>query len=382
MKLTKNQVDKLNIELTVHVEAADYAENERKKLAEYRRNADFKGFRKGNVPVSLIQRVYGGQILADSVNQVIGEALGKFIEDEKLNILGEPLGSEKQPEIDWQSGNDFDFVFDIALSPEVEVDVVKEDTVFNYTITVSAKEKENMASSLKKYYEERKEEKTDEEIEKEVAERFEASNKDEAAWRLNKDIRAFYVEKAGIELPEAFLKRWLLHANEGKVTEEQVESQSQEIINRIESLRRFQEAEVVLLYYPVDHEVNLKPLIEKYWHTKTILLPVSHRYSMELRPYRGKELMRRGRYSIPEPLPEEYKGKIDLMIIPGVAFDQNGNRLGRGRGYYDTFLRKHPSVYSIGVCYDSQYRHKKEIPHSYRDKPVRCVITPTKTIGE
>ena len=225
MKLTKNQVDKLNIELTVHVEAADYAEIERKKLAEYRRNADFKGFRKGNVPASLIQRVYGGQILADSVNQVIGEALGKFIDDEKLNILGEPLGSEKQPEIEWVSGNDFDFVFDIALSPEVSVDVVKEDTVFNYTITVSAKEKENMASSLKKYYEERKEEKTDEEIEKEVAERFEASNKDEAAWRLNKDIRTFYVEKAGIELPEAFLKRWLLHANEGKVTEEQLEQE-------------------------------------------------------------------------------------------------------------------------------------------------------------
>ena len=225
MKLTKNQVDKLNIELTVHVEAADYAEIERKKLAEYRRNADFKGFRKGNVPASLIQRVYGGQILADSVNQVIGEALGKFIDDEKLNILGEPLGSEKQPEIEWVSGNDFDFVFDIALSPEVSVDVVKEDTVFNYTITVSAKEKENMVSSLKKFYEERKEEKTDEEIEKEVAERFEASNKDEAAWRLNKDIRTFYVEKAGIELPEAFLKRWLLHANEGKVTEEQLEQE-------------------------------------------------------------------------------------------------------------------------------------------------------------
>jgi len=225
MKLTKNQVDKLNIELTVHVEAADYAENERKKLAEYRRNADFKGFRKGNVPVSLIQRVYGGQILADSVNQVIGEALGKFIEDEKLNVLGEPLGSEKQPEINWVSGNDFDFVFDIALTPEINVDVVKEDTVFNYTITVSAKEKENMVSSLKKFYEERKEEKTDEEIEKEVAERFEASNKDEAAWRLNKDIRTFYVEKAGIELPEAFLKRWLLHANEGKVTEEQLEQE-------------------------------------------------------------------------------------------------------------------------------------------------------------
>lgn len=176
--------------------------------------------------------------------------------------------------------------------------------------------------------------------------------------------------------------RGLMEQRRRILTPEQIAEQSQEIITKIESLHRFQEAEVVLLYYPVHHEVDLKPLIEKYWQTKTILLPVSHRKTLELRPYRGMELMRRGRYSIPEPLTETYKGKIDLMIVPGVAFDQHGNRLGRGRGYYDTFLRKHASVYSIGVCFDSQYRHNKEIPHTFRDKPVRCVITPSKTIGE
>jgi len=225
MKLTKKQVDKLNIELTMHIEAADYAANEKKKLAEYRRNADFKGFRKGNVPASLIQKVYGGQILADSVNQVVGEGLNKFIEDEKLHILGEPLSSANQPEIEWQSGNDFDFVFDLALTPEVDVEVAKEDTVFNYTITASAKEKEEMVANMKKYYEGKKEEKSDEDIEKEVAERLAENYKQEAAWRLNKDIRDFYVQKAGVELPEAFLKRWLLQANEGKVTEEQLDKE-------------------------------------------------------------------------------------------------------------------------------------------------------------
>ena len=225
MKITKKQVDKLNIELTMHIEAADYAEIERKKLAEVRRHADFKGFRKGNVPMSLIQKVYGGQVLADAVNEVVGESLGKYIDDEKLHILGEPLGSENQPEIEWTSGNDFDFVFDIALSPEIKVEVEKADSVVNYTITSSAKEKQDMVASMKKYYEGRKEEKTDEDIEKEVEERLEASNKDEAAWRLNKDIRDFYVAKAAVELPEAFLRRWLLHANEGKVTEEQLEKE-------------------------------------------------------------------------------------------------------------------------------------------------------------
>ena len=111
----------------------------------------------------------------------------------------------------------------MALSPEVDVDVVAEDEVPNYSITVSAKEKEDMAANLKKYYESKKEEKTDEEIEKEASERLKENYKSEAQWRLSKDIRDFYVNKAGVELPEAFLKRWLLHANDGKVTAEQVE---------------------------------------------------------------------------------------------------------------------------------------------------------------
>ena len=225
MKLTKNQIDKLNIELTMNIEAADYAETEKKKLAECRRKADFKGFRKGNVPMSLVQRVYGGQVLADSINEVIGEGLQKFIDDEKLHILGEPLSSEKQPEVEWESGKDFTFVFDIALSPEINVDVVAEDEIPNYTVTVSAKDKADMIENLKKYYEGKKEEKTDEEIEKEVTERLKENYRQEAAWRLSKDIRDFYVNKAAVELPEAFLKRWLLHANEGKVTAEQIDAE-------------------------------------------------------------------------------------------------------------------------------------------------------------
>ena len=75
MKLTKNQIDKLNIELTMNIEPADYAEIEKKKLADCRRRADFKGFRKGNVPMSLVQRVYGGHVLADSITEVIGTGL-------------------------------------------------------------------------------------------------------------------------------------------------------------------------------------------------------------------------------------------------------------------------------------------------------------------
>ncbi|MGM9752807.1 MAG: trigger factor [Candidatus Cryptobacteroides sp.] len=226
MKLTKNQIDKLNIELTMNIEAADYAEIEKKKLNDCRRRADFKGFRKGNVPMSLVQRVYGPQVLADSINEVIGNGLQKFIDDEKLNILGEPLSSENQKEVEWKSGNDFEFVFDLGLRPEINVDVVAEDEIPHYSITVSAKEKADMAENLKKYYEEKKdgEPKSDEEIEKEVTDRLKDNYKQESEWRLSKDIRNFYVQKAAVELPEAFLKRWLLHANE-KVNAEQLEQE-------------------------------------------------------------------------------------------------------------------------------------------------------------
>lgn len=92
-----------------------------------------------------------------------------------------------------------------------------------------------MVENLKKYYEEKnksaeeqsaaKEEKSDEDIEKEAAERLEAQFKNEAEWRLSKDIRDYFVNKAGISLPEAFLKRWLLVANQGKVTKEDIEKE-------------------------------------------------------------------------------------------------------------------------------------------------------------
>ena len=229
MNLKDKKIDSLNLELTLEIAAADYAETEKKKLAECRRRAEFKGFRKGMVPASLIQRVYGEQCLAEAVNQTISEGLEKYITDNKLNILGEPLGSKNQPELEWKSGNDFTFVFDIALSPEVNVEVEASDEIPNYSVTVSAKDKAPMIESMKKYYEEHKEEgaepKSDEDIEKEVTERLKSEYKSEAEWRLSKDIRDFYIKKAGLVLPEEFLKRWLMSANEGKVTEEQLEKE-------------------------------------------------------------------------------------------------------------------------------------------------------------
>ena len=220
MKATKKQIDDLLIELTLEIVKEDYEGIEHKKIAERKRTADFKGFRKGMVPESLIRRVYGDQILAESVNQVISKGLQDFIEENGLNVLGEPLGSENQPEVEWKDGNDFTFLFDIALYPEISVEAGKDDTVTSYNVTVSAKEKSGMKENLRKYYEEQKEEKTDEDLDKEVSERLGAEYKNEAEWKLTSDIRKYFVEKADVKLPEAFLKRWLAVNNEKMEAEE------------------------------------------------------------------------------------------------------------------------------------------------------------------
>jgi hypothetical protein len=225
MNLTKKQIDDLNLELTLEIAPEDYAEELRKKLSERRRTADFKGFRKGMVPASLIKKVYGEQALVDAVNDVITSSLDKYITDNNLHLLGEPLGSENQPELEWVDGNSFTFVFDAAISPEVNVEVEASDEIVKYSITTSAKEKASAIENVKKYYAEKKdgETKSDEEIEKDVTERLKEEHKQEAEWRLSKDIRDFYVAKAGVKLPEEFLKRWLFAANQGKISKEDIE---------------------------------------------------------------------------------------------------------------------------------------------------------------
>ena len=95
MNVTKNQIDDLNMTVSIALDKEDWAEPRKKKLNEYRRTADIRGFRRGMAPMSLIEKIHGGQALAEVVNKLVTDELNKFIEDNKLNILGEPLPSEK-----------------------------------------------------------------------------------------------------------------------------------------------------------------------------------------------------------------------------------------------------------------------------------------------
>ncbi|MBO5499374.1 MAG: hypothetical protein J5990_08260 [Bacteroidales bacterium] len=152
MKLEQNRIDDLNLELTLTVGAEDYADNRKKKLNDYRRKAEFKGFRKGMVPMSLVEKMYGQSALVDSVNDVISSELNKFINDNNLRVLGEPLPSENQPETEWVAGNEFTFKFDIAENPEISFELSKDDQVTYYTITVTEAAKNEMRDNLLRQY--------------------------------------------------------------------------------------------------------------------------------------------------------------------------------------------------------------------------------------
>ena len=152
MKIEQNRIDDLNLELTLTVTKEDYAENKKKRLNEYRKKAEFKGFRKGMVPMSLVEKMYGGNALVDSVNDIIAEALNNFIKENNLKVLGEPLPSEDNPQNEWVDGGDFTFKFDLAQNPEISFELSKEDEVPYYTINVTEAAKKEMRENLLKQY--------------------------------------------------------------------------------------------------------------------------------------------------------------------------------------------------------------------------------------
>ena len=152
MKLEQNRIDDLNLELTITVAPEDYEDNRKKRLNDYRKKADFKGFRKGMVPMSLVEKMYGPQALGDSVNDAVATQLNSFIQENNLRVLGEPLPSEDQPETVWVAGNEFTFKFDIAENPEISFELSKDDEVTYYTITVTEAAKNEMKNNLLRQY--------------------------------------------------------------------------------------------------------------------------------------------------------------------------------------------------------------------------------------
>lgn len=152
MKIEQNRIDDLNLELTLSVVKEDYQESRSNRLKDFRKKAEIKGFRKGMVPMSLVEKMYGQSALVDSVNDVISGSLNNFIRDNGFKVLGEPLPAEDQPATEWVNGNDFTFKFDMALNPEVSIELGKDDEIVYYTITATEAAKKEMADNLLRQY--------------------------------------------------------------------------------------------------------------------------------------------------------------------------------------------------------------------------------------
>lgn len=181
----------------------------------------------------------------------------------------------------------------------------------------------------------------------------------------------------GSESELKYSLRRFIRAQKKENTAAQLAAMSTEITNRVLALASWQEAGTLLLYYPLADEVDVRPLIKNAYDSgKKVLLPVVKGEELELRLYEGEASLKEGAFGIKEPTgplfaPENYD-EIQLAIIPGMAFDAAGHRLGRGKGYYDRLLPKLKAARLTGICFPFQLLD--EVPAEVHDIPVHEVV--------
>lgn len=150
MNVSQENTSKVSALIKIDIVKADYEEKVEKALRTYRQKANIPGFRKGMVPMGMIKKMVGKSILLEEINKLVSESLYNYIKDNKMNILGEPLPSESQAEIDFDKQEDFTFLFDVALAPEIDITLTDKDKIDYYHIDIDddmvAKQKEALCS--------------------------------------------------------------------------------------------------------------------------------------------------------------------------------------------------------------------------------------------
>ena len=130
MNITRENIDDLNAVLKIQVEKADYDGNVEKVLRDYRKKANIKGFRPGMVPIGLIKKMYGKAVQIDEINKVVTENIQKYLTDEKIEILGDPLPKiDDNEKIDFDTQESFTFSFELGLAPAFEIKLSKKNKV-------------------------------------------------------------------------------------------------------------------------------------------------------------------------------------------------------------------------------------------------------------
>ena len=151
MKITQNNINDLQAELKVVITPEDYQDKVDKVLKDYRKNAEIPGFRKGKVPMSVINKKYRIPVLVDEVNKLLQEDLYKYISSEKIKVLGSPMPKNGQ-KMDWENSTTFNFEFEVGLAPDLDVKITKKDKVKYYQIQADNKLVDNYANDIAKRY--------------------------------------------------------------------------------------------------------------------------------------------------------------------------------------------------------------------------------------
>ncbi len=163
-----------------------------------------------------------------------------------------------------------------------------------------------------------------------------------------------------------------------KLHKKEVLERSREIWEKLKELNEFRKAKTILFYYSIKNEVRTDFMIKEVLGSKKVALPSIKDDFIVPIEVKDLKLMKKGKFGIPEPIGDEISLKdIDLVIVPGIAFDLEGYRIGYGKGYYDNFLRKIVCK-KIGLAYDFQI--VKKLPRNSYDVPVDIIITETRII--
>ncbi len=150
MNITRENIDALNAVVKVDIAKEDYSDKVEKILSDYRRSANIPGFRKGHVPMGMVKKQYGKAVLVDEVNKLLQDALGKYLVEEKLDVLGNPL-PKPQDDLDWDA-DAFSFEFELGLAPEFDVNLKGKKAITHYNIVADEKMINNQVEHIQKQY--------------------------------------------------------------------------------------------------------------------------------------------------------------------------------------------------------------------------------------
>ena len=150
MNITRENIDALNAVVKVDIEKGDYADKVEKILSDYRKTANIPGFRKGHVPMGMVKKQYGKAVLVDEVNKLLQDALHKYLTEEKLDVLGNPL-PKAQDDLNWDADN-FTFEFELGLTPEFEVKLKGKKAITHYNIVADDKMINDQVENIQKQY--------------------------------------------------------------------------------------------------------------------------------------------------------------------------------------------------------------------------------------